>query len=206
MPKSLLAIMTMSIPSTSLRMLSMLPAPAGFSIWIMTRMLLLALVGYKSPQRDLAWFWPELRLPQGLAFGLSRSPIGYLEYKTALRASSTDSTIGTTTPRAPASQAFRMSPTFADGTRTNGMHPASATTLISCCVSRQVSVLCCISIQMKSWPSQAFFAASTSGMINVLQKICWPALSFVITVLKVSEPGCTTIFFYSFGGVTHNLG
>src|ERR1051325_5997850 len=150
---------------------------------------------------DLAWFWPELRLPQGLAFGLSRSPIGYLEYKTALRASSTDSTIGTTMPRAPASQAFRMSPTFADGTRTNGMHPASATTLISCCVSRQVSVLCCISIQMKSWPSQAFFVASRSGWMTVLLKICWPALNFEITVLKVSEPGCATMSFGSFGAL-----
>src|SRR4029079_2937689 len=174
---------------------------AGFSIWIMTRMLLLALVGYPSPQRDLAWFWPELRLPQGLAFGLSRLPIGYLEYKTALRASSTDSTIGTTMPRAPASQAFRMSPTLADGTRTNGMQPASATTLISCCVSRQVIVLCCISIQMKSWPSQAFFAASSSGWMTVLLKICRPALSFGITVLKVSEPGCATMSFCSFGAL-----
>src|SRR5262249_22349534 len=95
----------------------------------MTRMLLLALVAYALPQRDAAWLRPELRRPQGLVFGDSRLPIGYLENKTALRASSTDSTIGTMIPSAPASQAFRMSPTLADGTRRNGMHPASATTL-----------------------------------------------------------------------------
>src|SRR3954467_250761 len=142
----------------------------------MTRMLLLALAAYPWPQRDVAWLLPELRRPQGLAFGDSRCPIGYLENKTALRASSTDSTIGMTMPRAPASQAFRMSPMFADGTRTKGIHPASAITLISCCVSRQVKVLCCISIHMKSCPTQAFFAASRFGSVIVLLKIFLPAL------------------------------
>src|SRR5215472_3896671 len=166
----------------------------------MTRMLLLALVAYPLPQRDAAWLRPELRRPQGLVFGDSRLPIGYLENRTALRASSTDSTIGTMTPSAPASQAFRMSPTFADGTRTNGMHSASAITLISCCVSRQVNVLCCISIQMKSCPAQAFFAASRSGLEIVLLKICLPAFSLVITVLKVCEPGCTGGPFFPLGG------
>src|SRR5262245_60812301 len=166
----------------------------------MTRMLLLALVAYPLPQRDAAWLRPELRRPQGLVFGDSRFPIGYLENKTALRASSTDSTIGTMIPSAPASQAFRMSPMFAEGTRTNGMHHASAITLISCCVSRQVNVLCCISIQMKSCPTQAFFAASRSGLETVLLKTCLPALSFGITVLKVSEPGSATGPFCSLGG------
>src|SRR5215475_11350342 len=160
----------------------------------MTRMLLFELVAYPLPQRDAAWLRPELRRPQGLVFGDSRLPIGYLEYKTELWASSTDSTIGTTTPSAPASQALRMSPTFADGTRRNGMLPASAITLISCCDSRQVKVLCCISIHMKSCPAQASFAAARSGSVIVLLKICLPALSFVITVLKVSEPGGATGF------------
>src|SRR5262245_3824064 len=166
----------------------------------MTKMLLLALVAYPLPHRDVAWFPPALLLPQGLVFGFSRSPIGYLENKTALRASSTDSTIGTMIPSAPASQAFRMSPTFADGTRTNGMHPASAITLINCCDSRQVNVLCCISTQMKSCPTQAFLAASRSGLEIVLLKTCLPALSFVITVLKVSEPGGTGGPFFPLGG------
>src|SRR5262245_14404954 len=166
----------------------------------MTRMLLLALVAYPLPQRDVAWLPPELRRPQGLVFGYSRLPMGYLENKTALRASSTDSTIGMMIPSAPASQAFRISPTFADGTRRNGMHPVSAITLISCCDSRQVNVLCCISTQMKSCPTQAFFAASRSGLEIVLLKICLPSLSFVITVLKVSEPGAATAPCCSFGG------
>src|SRR4051794_23488193 len=41
--------------------------------------------------------------------------------------------------------------------------------------------------------------------MTVLLKICWPSLSFVITVLKVSEPGCAIMFFGSVGGVEHNL-
>ncbi len=71
------------------------------------------------------------------------------------------------------------------------MLPASPTTLISCCVSRQVSVLCCISIQMKSTPSQAFLAASRSGPTRVLLKICLPSFSLVMTVLNVCEPALT---------------
>ncbi len=126
-------------------------------------------------------------------FGLSRWPIGNFENSTALRASSTESTIGMMMPSAPASVAFWMSPSFAVGTRTNGMLPASATTLMSCCVSRQVSVLCCISIQMKSTPSQAFLAASRSGPMMVLLKICFPSFSLVMTVLNVCEPALTAV-------------
>lgn len=81
-----------------------------------------------------------------------------------------------------------VSPSFAVGTRTKGMLPASTITLISCCVSRQVSALCCILIQMKSWPSHAFFAAARSGSMMVLLKTCFPSFSLVMTVLNVCDP------------------
>ena len=61
-----------------------------------------------------------------LGVRVSRLPIGNLANITALRASSTVSTIGMMIPSAPASVAFWMSPTLAVGTRTNGMQPAPA--------------------------------------------------------------------------------
>src|SRR3954462_10240024 len=68
------------------------------------------------------------------------------------------------------------------------MQPAAAITSMRFCDSRHVSVLCCISIQMKSCPSHAFLAASRSGSEIVLLNTCLPALSFVSTVLNVTDP------------------